>query len=460
MPQPGDQILAVIKATEIIVAKGGLAAVAIWPRGPLVGYAVSSEGWRPCAWPGAGLPGREDIMISTDVAIIGGGIVGLATAYQLTRERPGTKVVVLEKEPELAQHQTGHNSGVLHSGIYYKPGSLKAINCREGKKRMEAFCAEEGISYEICGKVIVAIDENDLPAMERIYERGQANGVKCEVIGRESLSELEPHAAGIRAIHVPEAGIVNYKQVCQRLAERVREREGQVLTSARVEKFERMSDRVVLTTAAGQVEARQVVNCAGLHCDRVTAMSGQAPEAKIVPFRGEYFELTHDAEHLCKNLIYPVPDPNFPFLGVHFTRMVEGGVECGPNAVLAMAREGYRKTDINLADLAETLAYPGFRKLAAKYWKTGLGEMWRSASKSAFVRALQRLVPEIQAEHLHAAPAGIRAQAVLPDGGMVDDFLIQEADRVVHVNNAPSLAATASLNIGKTIVERLLPRLA
>jgi L-2-hydroxyglutarate oxidase len=399
-------------------------------------------------------------MISTDVAIIGGGIVGLATAYQLTRELPGRRVVVLEKEADLAQHQTGHNSGVLHSGIYYKPGSLKAINCRHGKKLMEEFCAAEGIAYEICGKVIVALDDSELPAMQRIFERGQANGVICEVIGRERLTELEPHTAGIQAIHVPEAGIVNYKQVCQRLAERVRERDGQVLTSARVTKIDRSADKVVLTTAAGEVEAKQVVNCVGLYCDRVTAMSGQEPDAKIIPFRGEYFELKPEATHLCKNLIYPVPDPNFPFLGVHFTRMIEGGVECGPNAVLAFAREGYRKTDFNLADMAETLSYPGFLKLAARYWKTGLGEMWRSASKAAFVKALQRLVPEIRAEHLEAAPAGIRAQAVAPDGSMVDDFLIQEADRVINVNNAPSPAATASLNIGKAIVERLVPRLA
>ena len=398
-------------------------------------------------------------MISTDVAIIGGGIVGLATAYQLTRELPGRTVVVLEKEAELALHQTGHNSGVLHSGIYYKPGSLKAINCRQGKRLMEEFCTAEGISFEICGKVIVALDDSELPAMERIYERGRANGVVCEVIGRERLAELEPHSAGIKAIHVPEAGIVNYKQVCRRLAERVREHDGQVLTSARVTKLERNHDRVIVTTTAGEVEAKQVVNCAGLHCDRVTAMSGQKPDAKIIPFRGEYYELVPEAHHLCKNLIYPVPDPSFPFLGVHFTRMIEGGVECGPNAVLAFAREGYRKTDFNLADMAETLSYPGFLKMAAKYWKTGLGEMWRSASKAAFVKALQRLVPEIRAEHLHAAPAGIRAQAVAPDGSMVDDFLIQEADRVINVNNAPSPAATASLNIGKTIVERLVPRL-
>lgn len=399
-------------------------------------------------------------MKQADVAIIGGGIVGLATAYQLTQQFPHKSAVVLEKEAELAQHQTGHNSGVLHSGIYYKPGSLKAINCREGKKAMEAFCAAEGIAYDICGKVIVAIDEADLPALERIYERGQANGVSCAIIDRARLTEIEPHAAGIGAIHVPEAGIVNYRQVCQRMAERIRERGGEIRTGARVTAMEQRVGGVVVRTSAGDLEARQVVNCAGLHCDRVTALSGQKSEVKIIPFRGEYFALKPAASHLCRNLIYPVPDPSFPFLGVHFTRMIDGGVECGPNAVLAMAREGYRKTDVNLADLAETLSYPGFVKLAARYWKTGLGEMWRSASKAAFVRALQRLVPAIRAEDLEPAPAGVRAQAVAPDGTMVDDFLIQEAERVINVNNAPSPAATASLNIGRLIVERLAPRLA
>jgi len=399
-------------------------------------------------------------LTATDVAVVGGGIVGLATAYQLTRARPGVGVVVLEKESEVGRHQTGHNSGVLHSGIYYKPGSLKALNCRRGKKLMEEFCAAEEIPFEICGKVIVAIDDHDLPALERIFERGQANGVACEIIGKERLAELEPHAAGVKAIHVPEAGIVDYKEVCRRLARRIEEAGGRILTDARVATIDRSGEKAVLTTAKGeQVEARQIVNCAGLQCDRVTAMGGVKPDAQIVPFRGEYFELKPEAEHLCKNLIYPVPDPAFPFLGVHFTRMIEGGVECGPNAVLAFGREAYRKTDFNLKDLRETLGYSGFRKLARKYWRTGLGEMWRSASKTAFVKALSRLVPEIKAEHLVPAPAGIRAQAVLPDGGMVDDFLIQEADRVVNVNNAPSPAATASLNVGATIVERLLPRL-
>jgi len=394
-----------------------------------------------------------------DVAIIGGGIVGLATAYQITQLYSGRRVVVLEKEADLAHHQTGHNSGVLHSGIYYKPGSLKAVNCRAGKRAMEAFCAAEGIAYEICGKVIVAVDDAELPALERIYERGQANGVNCTLIERDRLAELEPHASGVRAIHVPEAGIVDYRQVCERLAARVRERDGEVVTNARVTAIERNGEHVVLTSTAGEVTASQVVNCAGLQCDRMTARSGQKPAAKIVPFRGEYYEVRPEAHHLCKNLIYPVPDPNFPFLGVHFTRMIKGGVECGPNAVLAFAREGYRKSDINLADLAESLTYSGFLKMAAKYWKAGLGEMWRSFSKAAFVKALQRLVPEIRAEHLEPAPAGVRAQAVTPDGALVDDFLIQEADRVVNVGNAPSPAATASLNIGKLIAERLGPRL-
>jgi len=394
-----------------------------------------------------------------DVAIIGAGIVGLATAYQLTRRYPQLRLLMLEKEKDLAQHQTGHNSGVLHSGIYYKPGSLKATNCRAGKAAMEAFCRDEGIPFDICGKVIVAVSEDEIPALERIYERGLANGVRAEMIDRARLAELEPHAAGVRAIHVPEAGIVDYPQVCVRLAEHVRRAGAQIVTSARVTGMHQASDEVHIETTAGAYWAGYVVNCAGLQCDRVTAMSGQKPAAKIVPFRGEYFELKPEATHLCRNLIYPTPDPAFPFLGVHFTRMIHGGVECGPNAVLAFAREGYRKTDINIADLAESLTYPGFLRLAAKYWRTGMGEMWRSISKQAFVKALQRLVPEIRAEHLVAAPAGVRAQALLRDGSMVDDFLIQDGPRVVNVQNAPSPAATASLNVGSLIVDHLAARM-
>ncbi len=394
----------------------------------------------------------------TDVAIVGGGIVGLATAYNLLQRHPGRRVVVLEKEARVAEHQTGHNSGVLHSGIYYKPGSLKAINCREGKKAMERFCADHGIAHDICGKVIVATSESELPALQNIYERGQANGVVCEMIGRERLLELEPHVAGIKALHVPEAGIVNYRQVCEKLAELIREAGGEIVFNARVTAMNHRASTVVLPTTADPVEASYVVNCAGLYCDRVCRYSGQDPQSKIVPFRGEYFEVLPEAKHLVRNLIYPVPDPAFPFLGVHFTRMINGHLECGPNAVLALAREGYTKTTIDIAELAESLTYPGFLRLAAKFWRVGMGEVWRSLSKAAFVRALQKLVPAIRAEHLEAAPAGVRAQALKPDGSMVDDFLIREGERVVNVCNAPSPAATASLNIGRLVVDKLATR--
>jgi L-2-hydroxyglutarate oxidase len=393
-----------------------------------------------------------------DVAIVGGGIVGLATAYRLSQSHPGKRVLILEKEADVAHHQTGHNSGVLHSGIYYKPGSLKAINCREGKLAMQAFCEEEGLPYDVCGKVIVALDESELAALERIYERGQANGVKCEIIDQPRLRELEPHAAGIQAIHVPEAGIVDYKQVCERLAEIIRQAGGEIVHHCKVQGMPQNEGRVVLETTNGDYEADYVVTCAGLHSDRVAKLSGQAVEAKIVPFRGEYYELLPEAEHLCRNLIYPVPDPKFPFLGVHFTRMIHGGIECGPNAVLALAREGYRKTDINLKDLFESLTYPGFLRMAMKHWKMGLGEQWRSFSKGAFVKALQRLMPEIKKEHLRPAPAGVRAQALNREGSLVDDFVIVESDRVLNVLNAPSPAATASLNIGRLIVEKLATR--
>lgn len=397
-------------------------------------------------------------MRQTSVAIVGGGIVGLATAYQLTRRYPGRSVTVLEKESSLASHQTGHNSGVLHSGIYYRPGSLKATNCREGRRAMVEFCQNEGVDYDICGKVIVAVDDAEIPALEAIYQRGQSNGVRCELIDRQRLLKLEPYAAGVRAIHVPEAGIVDYAQVTEKLALRIGEAGGHILTDARVRSMRRIGQRVLLDTAVGEVEAQLVINCAGLQCDRVARLSGALPEAKIVPFRGEYYELLPAARRLVRNLIYPVPNPNFPFLGVHFTRMIHGGVECGPNAVLAFAREGYRKRDVNLRDLAETLTYGGFLRLAAKYWRVGLGEMWRSLSKMAFVKALRRLVPEISSADLVTAPAGVRAQAVAPDGAMVDDFLIQEDERVINVGNAPSPAATASLNIGKLIVERAASR--
>ena len=397
--------------------------------------------------------------MKTDVCIIGGGIVGLATAYRLSEKHPGKRIVILEKESRVAVHQTGHNSGVLHSGIYYKPGSLKATNCRTGKLAMEAFCEKEGIDHDICGKVIVALDDEEIPRMEKIHERGQANGVKCEIISKERLAELEPHAAGIAAIHVPECGIVNYRQVCERLAQIVTEKDGnQILYDAKVTKIEKTSGGLVAHSAQGEIETAHLVNCAGLHSDRVTTLGGETPPAKIVPFKGEYYELKPDAKHLCRNLIYPVPDPQFPFLGVHFTRMIDGSVECGPNAVLAFGREAYGKFDLNLRDLLESLFYRGFMKMAWKHWRMGLGEMWRSYNKAAFVKALRRLVPEISAEHLEGAPAGIRAQAVTPEGALADDFLIQESERIVNVCNAPSPAATASLNVGMEIVEKLAER--
>ena len=394
-------------------------------------------------------------MSKQDVIIVGGGIVGLATAYRLLERFPDLKLTVIEKEDDVARHQTGRNSGVLHSGVYYKPGSLRATNCRQGKLAMQEFCEREEIPFDLCGKVIVAVNESEFPALDRIYERGQANGVTCEMIDKAGLDEIEPHTSGIKAIHVPEAGIVDYAQVCLKLAEKIRSQEAQTLFGTRVEKLENSGSDVVIKTSQGDLVARHVINCAGLHSDRVARMSGADLDARIVPFRGEYFELTPDAEHLCRGLIYPVPDPKFPFLGVHFTRMIQGGVECGPNAVLAFAREGYFKTDINVRDLYESLTYSGFLKLALRNWKTGIGEMWRSFSKAAFVRALQRLVPDIREEHLEVAPAGVRAQALAPDGKLVDDFLIQQKDRVTNVCNAPSPAATASLNIGKTIVDRL-----
>ena len=393
-----------------------------------------------------------------DLLIAGGGIVGLATAYRFLKRFPGKSLTLVEKEAELAEHQTGRNSGVLHSGIYYRPGSLKATNCREGKQAMEAFCQQEEIAYDLCGKIIVAVDAEEIPRLEKILERGKANGVQCEMISAGRLHELEPHAAGVQAIHVPETGIVDYTQVCRRLAERVRESGGKVITEARVTAIQQHDRQIVVETTAGEFAGKTLVNCTGLHSDRLARLGGATPSVKIIPFRGEYFELAPAARHLVNNLIYPVPDPSFPFLGVHFTRMIHGGVECGPNAVLAGAREGYSKTDINFRDLSESLTYPGFIKLAAKYWRVGAGEMWRSWSKQAFVRALSRLVPEIEAAHLTAAPAGIRAQAIGRDGSMIDDFLIEEQKHIINVLNAPSPAATASLNIGALVVDRLAQR--
>lgn len=394
----------------------------------------------------------------TDILIIGGGIVGLATAYALSQQYPEKSVVILEKEAELALHQTGHNSGVLHSGVYYKPGSLKAETCRNGREAMLAFCEREGIDYRICGKVIVALDKDDTVRLNTLYERAIANGIRCEKINRDRLTELEPHAAGIEALYLPNAGIVDFGQVCGRLALRIRKKGHRIITDARVTGLREEANDVVVHSTAGDFITHYAINCTGLYSDRIASLSSGRSQARIIPFRGEYYHLKPEAEYLCNNLIYPVPDPRFPFLGVHFTRVITGHVECGPNAVLAFAREGYRKTDINLQDLFETLAYSGFWKMAAIYWNTGLNEMWRSLSKNAFVKALRRLMPEIDAKHLAPAPAGVRAQAVASDGAMLDDFAFQETPRMVHVINAPSPAATASLSIGKSIVDRLAHR--
>ncbi|MEN1679230.1 MAG: L-2-hydroxyglutarate oxidase [Planctomycetota bacterium] len=396
---------------------------------------------------------------AADLLVVGGGIVGLATAYRFSQAHTGKRVAVLEKEPRLAAHQTGRNSGVVHSGVYYKPGSLKARYCVEGRLQLEAFCQEHDVAYEQCGKVIVAIDDAEASRLDEIERRGNENGVPCERIGVERLRELEPHAAGVAALHVTVTGIVDYVGMTQKLADLLIESGGEVILDARVSGLQTRADGVTAETTAGNYTAPLVVNCGGLHSDRLAAMSGANPEARIVPFRGEYYELTADAQHLVKNLIYPVPDPQFPFLGVHFTRMVEGGVECGPNAVLAFAREGYRKTSFNAGDLAQALLFPGMRRIALKHWRMGLGEMWRSVSKPAFVKALQRLVPEIQSEHLQPIDAGVRAQAVLPNGELVDDFVIDSTPRVVNVINAPSPAATAALQIGQHIADQVAQRL-
>ena len=397
-------------------------------------------------------------MPQNDLVIIGGGIVGLATAYRFLERFPGKTVAVLEKEDAVAKHQTGRNSGVLHSGVYYRPGSLRALNCRTGKAAMEEFCEREGLPYERCGKVIVSVDEKEFPQLEKTLANGTANGVRCERIGPERLREIEPHCAGIAAVHVPDAGIVDYAMVARRLAELITKQGGSVVTGAKAQAIRRDANQAIVETTVGEFAAEQVVNCAGLYSDRVARLSGVDPAVHILPFRGEFYTLKPDVFHLVKALIYPCADPNFPFLGVHFTKLIHGGVECGPNAVLAWAREGYRHSDVNLRDMAEWLMFRGFWRMAARHWRMGFEEMWRSFSKPAFVRALQRLIPEIRSEQLDWAPAGVRAQAVRPDGTIVDDWIIDETDRVVNIENAPSPAATASLNIGRLVVERIAPR--
>ncbi len=392
--------------------------------------------------------------MNADIAIVGGGIVGLATAYHLTQKYTDKKIVVLEKEAELAFHQTGNNSGVIHSGLYYKPGSLKAKNCIDGYNMLLAFCDENDIHYELCGKVVVATDQSEIPALRTLYDRGRENGLEgLEMLDQARLKEIEPHLAGVQGIRVPQTGIINYKNVCAKLAEKIEATGGEIHLNTKVKSVEEKEDGVQIVTNKSFVECQLMINCAGLYSDEVAKMHLGDLDTKIIPFRGEYYELTTEAEHLVKHLIYPVPDPNFPFLGVHFTRMADGGIEAGPNAVFAFKKEGYKRTDFDFKDFFGSLLWPGFQKVMFKYWKTGLGEIYRSFSKKSFTKALQKLIPEVREEHLVPAPAGVRAQACDRTGGLLDDFKLVQDKRAIHVINAPSPAATSSLSIGKTIAE-------
>ncbi len=392
--------------------------------------------------------------MQSDVVIIGGGIVGLATAFELVRA--GTSnVVVLEAENHVGAHQTGHNSGVIHSGLYYKPGSLKAQNCTAGREAMYCFCAEHGIQHERCGKIVVATSASEIPALDELERRGRANGLDgLKRLRREELKDYEPHVAGLDGLWVPTTGIVDFPGVTETYARLVREGGGEVKLNARVRSIAARGGEVVLQTDAGEFRARNLINCAGLQSDRIARMAGFDPGLQIIPFRGEYYELVPAKHHLVRNLIYPVPDPRFPFLGVHFTRMAKGGVEAGPNAVLAFKREGYTRSSFRAKDVAEMLGFRGFWTMARKYWRMGAGEFHRSFSKPAFVKALQKLMPEIQDADLVPGGAGVRAQAVERDGRLVDDFRIVEAPHQIHVLNAPSPAATASLAIGRAIADK------
>ncbi len=388
-----------------------------------------------------------------DVVIIGGGIVGLATAYQILQDKPGTKLLILEKEDKVAAHQTGHNSGVIHSGLYYKPGSLKAINCETGYDLLLAFADKHNIPYDLCGKVVVATQESELPQLDKVYKRGVENGLEgLKMVDADELKEIEPHVAGIKGIIVPQTGIIDYKLVSQKYLELVEEGGGEIRFNYKVKGFAKSGDKWVVRGKNQLVESTSFINCAGLYSDKVASLT-ESMDTKIIPFRGEYYMLKDSSKHLVKHLIYPVPDPNFPFLGVHFTRMMNGHIEAGPNAVLAFRREGYKKRDIHFGELLESLLWPGFQKVAKKYWRTGLGEMYRSFSKKAFTKALQKLIPEIKASDLVAAEAGVRAQACDRTGGLLDDFKIIEKEGAIHVVNAPSPAATSSLAIGKTVAD-------
>jgi (S)-2-hydroxyglutarate dehydrogenase len=389
-----------------------------------------------------------------DVIIIGGGVVGLGVALEITRRFPRVRLLLLEKEDRVARHQSGHNSGVIHSGVYYKPGSLKARLCVTGAAAMIEFCREQRIGHEVCGKVIVATHADELPRLEELRRRGEANGLAgLRMIGPEELREIEPHARGVQALVVPSTGITNYAVVCEKYAEIISASAGKILTSAAAVGMRRLATEIVVETRQGAFSTNAVINCAGLFSDRISRMAGDDPGVMIVPFRGEYYDLVPERASLVRSLIYPVPDPRFPFLGVHFTRRITGKVDAGPNAVLALAREGYRHSDISVRDLASILAFPGFWRMARQHWRNGMDEWHRSLSKAAFVQALQRLLPEVTANDLVPGSSGVRAQALKPDGALVDDFQFVASGKILHVLNVPSPAATASLSIGKSIVD-------
>ena len=395
---------------------------------------------------------------SFDILVIGGGIIGTATALSL-QKRSKLNILLIEAEKSLAAHQTGNNSGVIHSGLYYKPGSLKAKNCTQGSEMLYRFCDEHNIPNEKCGKLVVAVSDREIDALDELYKKGVANGlVGIKKLGLEEIKNYEPHAAGIAGLFVPQTGIVDYSRVTNTYAKLFLDLGGQIKTSCKFVSLKNFNGEIIASTSDGEFKIKILVNCGGLYCDKIAKLCGVKPSLKIVPFRGEYYKLKKGKEYLVKNLIYPVPDPRFPFLGVHFTKMIKGGVEAGPNAVLALKREGYTKKDFSLSDVAQMLFYSGFWKMASKYYRMGFDEFYRSFSKKAFVKALQKLIPEIQEDDIEAGGAGVRAQALAPDGKLIDDFRIVETDKMVHVLNAPSPAATASISIGNTIAQMVIKK--
>ena len=395
--------------------------------------------------------------MKTDYLVIGGGVVGLATAWRLQTMQPGSRVCVLEKEPEVGSHQSSHNSGVLHCGLYYKPGSIKAILAVRGIRQMVEFCREADIDHEVCGKLVVACNDTELERLRKLEERGRQNGLEgIEFLGREAMLEREPNVGGIAALRVPQEGIVDYPAVCSELKRRITANGGDVQTGARVTRLKQCGGEWIATTPKGEFAGRYLVNCAGLHCDRVAGLAGEKRETRIVPFRGEYYKLVEGSEGLVRHLIYPVPDPQFPFLGVHFTRLIHGGIEAGPNAVLAFAREGYRKTDVNVRDLWDAVTYSGLWRFVVKYPRMTALELWQSLSKRRFCKALQKLVPNIRVTDIEPGGAGVRAQAMAREGNLIQDFCLIQRPAALHVLNAPSPAATASLAIGEEIVRKIL----